>query len=312
MIIIVILIVSLQIKNYLQNSWDQNFWSWDVFSWGSAKDLIVWQKIIFAGNMDIDNHFPVYTHSIYRWGTQIGLRSSSINLNNYTGEIEVAGLVLEIYKWIPIIDVSVVKLEKPGLIVKWNTYTFIKDLIYFDFSDQVQLSANKSWKNISIYFEKEPVFSLERFLCSKIITDKDCNQIIETYITAKKEFFNSSLGYVYYKISDSQWALFDWNLFGYIFRNTDDNTLLDMSSMIKIINKNFVLANKYELIKEKCKNDEYKVKDISFSKLWFNDPYYVVMTVEGSTKSKKDYSCSITFDLWNERAVKDVDFRITD
>ena len=63
-----------------------------------------------------------------------------------------------------------------------ETKTHILKLYYllqFDFTEQAQLSANKSGKNISIYFNKAPVFDVERFLCSKILKDKDCNSIVE-------------------------------------------------------------------------------------------------------------------------------------
>jgi len=90
----------------------------------------------------------------------------------------VVGEIVEIYKGMPIVDVAVMKLATAGLIIKGNSYLFIKDLIFLDFAEQQQLSANKSGKNITIYFNKEPVFDIERFLCSKILQDKDCNSII--------------------------------------------------------------------------------------------------------------------------------------
>jgi len=147
----------------------------------------------------------------------------------------------------------------------------------------LQLSADKSGKNITIYFNKTPVFDAERFLCSKIQQDKDCNYIVEGYLSSQKEFFNTEAGYTFYKHASKTWAVFDGNIFGYMFKKVEDETLLDISNMIKIVNKDFVITNKKDIIKARCKNADDGLKTIEFSKVGFNDPYYLMISIEGKT-----------------------------
>jgi hypothetical protein len=139
--------------------------------------------------------------------------------------------------------------------------------LFFDFTDQPQLSANKTGKNIIISFDKQVLFAVERFLCSKILQDKDCNSIIESYLSSQKEFFNTEAGYTFYKHTTKAWAVFDGNIFGYMFKNIDDDTMLDVSTMVKVVNKDFVTEMKKELIKEHCKNTDGGLKTIEFSKV---------------------------------------------
>ena len=249
----------------------------------------------------MDNHFPSYTHILEGNDQKIGVKSTSINLNNYLWDIEAVGEIIDFDKWLPVVDINILKLAKPGLIIKGNIYLFIKDLLYFDFSQQSQLSANKSGKDISVYFNEEPVFSVERFLCSKILTDKNCNSIVENYLGSQKSFFTSSWGYAFYKHAENTWTVFDGNIFGYMFKHTKDDTLLDLSNMIRIVNKNFVLSNKENVVYEQCKNESDSLKKITYTKIGFTDPYYLALTVEWMTTANKEVTCTVTFDLWDER-----------
>jgi len=304
----IVLLLLYKIKHFFSTPPQEQILTGDVLSGQQLSSYKKWDKIRFAGNLSVDNHFPLYTHKIIRGTNVIGLKSTSINLNNYLGEIEIAGEIIDFEKDLPLIDVSIVKLAKPWLIIEGNSYLFIKDLLLFDFSEQQQLSANKSWKNISIYFNKTPIFDVERFLCSKIIQGKDCNSITESYLSSQKEFFNTEAGYTFYKHATKTWAVFDGNVFWYMFKNVLDETILDISNMVKIINKDYVVEHKKELIKEKCINATDSIKTIEFSKIWFNDPYFLIITIEGTSKNRKTYTCNITFDLRDEWTPTEVNF----
>ena len=309
-IVLLLIIIFGPIKNYFSANPDDLAGTWELITGKQLHDYAKWDKIQFWWVLSVDNHFPVYTHIITRGSEKLGVKSVSTNLNDYLGNIEIVGKIVDNDKWMPIADVEIVKLAKPWLIIKWNTYLFIKDLLYLDFSEQSQLAANKSGKNMTIYFNKEPLFTIERFLCSKILKDKDCNSIIESYLRSQKEFFMSDQWYSFYKHADKTRAVFDGNIFGYMFKNVEDTTILDISNMVKIVNKDFIVNNKKDLIYQTCANDDDVAQNITFSKAWFNDPYYLTITVEGDTEHKEKYECYITFDLRNERKITDSAFTI--
>jgi len=104
--------------------------------------------------------------------------------------------------------------------------------------------------------------------------------------------------------------VFDGNIFGYMFKNIADETVLDISTMVKIVNKDFVIANKKQLIKDKCVNGNDGLKTIDFSKVSFTDPYFLMVSVEGESKNKKDCVCDVTFDLRNEWTPTAVQFTV--
>ena len=307
-VVLIVIFFFYKIKNFFFNPPQEQIWTGDIFSGQQLSSYKKWDKIRFAGSLSVDNHFPLYTHTIIRGPDVIWLKSTTINLNNYVWDIEIVGEIIDFDKNLPIVDVAIVKLTKPWLVIKGNTYLFIKDLLYLDFNDQLQLSANKSGKNITIYFNKAPVFDVERFLCSKILQDKDCNYIIEGYLSSQKEFFNTEAWYTFYKHADKTWAVFDGNIFWYMFKNIEDDMILDISNMVKIVNKDFVVENKKDLIKEKCANADDILKTIGFSKAGFNDPYFLMISVEGTTSHRKPCTCNITFDLRNEWTPTEVNF----
>ncbi|MBU0627255.1 hypothetical protein KKG31_05620 [Patescibacteria group bacterium] len=44
---------------------------------------------------------------------KIGVKSTSINLNNHLGEIEIVGIIEDFDKGFPIVDINIIKLSKP-------------------------------------------------------------------------------------------------------------------------------------------------------------------------------------------------------
>jgi hypothetical protein len=71
--------------------------------------------------------------------------------------------------------------------------------MYLDFSSQPQLSASKSGNNIQVWFNKDLVVNIERFVCSKILKSHDCTYLITDYIKNNKDNFDSYRTYTFYK-----------------------------------------------------------------------------------------------------------------
>lgn len=309
-VIFITVLIFYKIKHYFADPYQEEILTEGIFSGQAISSYKEGDKIKFVGTLSVDNHFPLYTHTIIRGTDVVWVKSASINLNNYIWDVEIVGEIVAFDTSLPIVDVEILKLGTQWLIIKGNSYFFIKDLLLFDFNDQIQLSADKSGKNIIINFNKAPLFNVERFLCSKILQDKDCNSIIGNYLKDQKEFFNTAAWYTFYKHDLKTWTVFDGNIFGYMFKNVEDNMLLDLSNMVYIVNKDFIIKNKKDLIKEKCFNADDAIDTIEFSKVGFTDPYFLTISVEGVTRNGKKYGCNITFDLWDERTPTEVNFDV--
>lgn len=271
----------------------------------------LWASLTFSGKILIDNNFPNYTHSLTtREWKKIGLKSSTINLNIYTDQkIELVGRVKKYFKITPIVEVDTLKFPDQGLVVSANRYFFFKDLMFLDFSTQPQLSASKSWNDIQIFFNGKPLATIERFVCSKILKTHDCNSLVSDYIQTNKDNFESYRRYTFYKHGTWFWTTFDDNLFGFLFKDISDNTVLDISNMFRIINKDFVVENKWDLIFSYCKNDFSQLRTIDPE--WtidYKNPYIVTLGLKWIDKKNDPTTCKISFDARNNREVTDVQF----
>lgn len=287
-------------------------WIAGRFSPTAQDDLYtLWASLIFSGKISTDNNFPNYTHSIVNseW-KKIWLKSSSINLNAYADrQVELVGRVKKYFKVTPILEIDAIKIPDQWLIINGNRYFFVKELVYLDFSTQPQLSATKSWADIQVQFDESPVVSIERFVCSKILKTRDCTNLISNYIGTDKDNFSSYRWYPFYKHGTGFWTAFDNNLYGFLFKDISDDMILDMSNMFRIVNKAFILENKMNLIQTNCQNDFAQLRTIDSEwTLTYYDPYTVTLGLQWTDKKKNPATCRITFDIWNDWAVTDVQF----
>lgn len=271
----------------------------------------LWASLTFSGKIVVDSNFPNYTHSLTtkEW-KKIGLKSSTINLNTYVGKkIELVGRVKKYFKLTPIIELDTLKIPDQWLIITANRYFFVKDLMYLDFFTQPQLSASKSWNDIQVWFNTDPVVAIERFVCNKILKTHDCTYLITDYIKNNKDNFDSYQGYTFYKHGTWFWTTFDDNLFGFLFKNISDDMILDISNMFSIVNKDFVVENKLKLIQSNCQNDFAQLYTIDTEwTISYQDPYTITLGLKGLDKKKNPATCKITFDVRNDRNVTDVQF----
>jgi len=271
----------------------------------------LWATLTFSGRIVADNNFPNYTHSLTtKEGKKIGLKSSTINLNAYVDKkIELVGRVKKYFKVTPVLEVDTLKIPDQDLIVTANRYFFVKELVYLDFSTQPQLSATKSWNDIQVRFNEDLVVNIERFVCSKILKTRDCTYLVTNYIQTNKDNFESYRAYTFYKHGTGFWTTFDNNLFGFLFKDISDDMILDISNMFRIVNKNFVVENKSNLIQSNCQNDFSQIRSIDWEwTLTYHDPYTITLGLQGLDKKKNPVTCRITFDVRDDRNVTDVLF----
>ncbi|MEI7557883.1 MAG: hypothetical protein WCJ45_03500 [bacterium] len=66
-----------------------------------------------------------------------------------------------------------------------------------------------------------------------------------------------------------------------MFKDVSDDMILDISNMFKIVNKDFVVQNKLNLIKSDCQNDFSQLASIdSQGTMTYHDPYTVTLALQ--------------------------------
>lgn len=66
-----------------------------------------------------------------------------------------------------------------------------------------------------------------------------------------------------------------------MFKDISDDMILDISSMFKIVNRQFVVDNKLNLIKSNCQNDFTQLRSIDpEGTLTYHDPYTITLGLQ--------------------------------
>lgn len=300
---VVIVLAMLCLKGISYFRWQRN----QVNS-GSITLQQIWQSVTVKWYLGVDNNFPNYTHHIIDSNkNNVGLKSATINLNAYSWQVEIMGTVEKFVKFTPVVEVTSLKLPKQKLVLKNSSYYFSDNFILLDFSTQPQLSAVKSGAEIIVWFGDKEVVKIERFSCSKILKWASCDTLRADYIKKQKDNFWSIWGYEFYKHGTWTRITFEGTSFGYIFKDIDDETIVNLSSTVKLANTPFVFANKAKEIQSICPDiTDATSEKIANSKIRYSTDGIITLTIKGQNNQDAPATCILTFDTWNSRAVKRV------
>jgi len=271
------------------------------------------ETVIISGIILSENHFPVYTHVVQTQDEKkFGIKSSSLNLNNYSWQIEIVGTVDTIIKTLPVIDVTTIKIPDKNLIITNNNYFFVDALLQFDFSNQIGFRAVKSWEIIEIYFNDLRLLYIERFACNKVTKNQNCDNIVNDLRYAAAEHFSSYLENDFYRYKSGSRIAFNKDIFAYIFTPINDETILDIANIISIIDFKNITTKKRDEINQNCKNEKEKLTNIWLVQMTHDDPKQVIFLIKGVTNSWNQASCTMIFDIWNNWITRNIMFDIDD
>lgn len=266
----------------------------------------IWDSIQTSGYISVDNNYPTNTHKISNQKNEFWTKSSSINLNYLTGkELIFSGHIDWQSNKYPILSIDQIKEPESKLIINNNKYFFTNELISFDFSQDTNIRAEKNDKYIEIYYQNEPMISVETFICNKVTPTQDCEQLTYSYNKNLNEMFTTFLWYTFYKNKEQTWITFNDQTIWYIFKTTNNDFLLDISHLINIIDSKFIVENKNKLIKDNCKNwSGNYLENINKLSLEIIDTNLTKVNVDWINNSKDNVNCKLTIDIRNDRKVK--------
>lgn len=283
--------------------------------WGGKESIAIQIKtgetITVEGKIKESNHFPNYTHIVTNNEITYGLKSASINIKNYVWKkINIGWIISDIYEWIPIIEVNQVGDEENNIFIKNNKYIFTQDLLMFDFSSQTDLSSQKSGNYINIFYQGSPIIQIESFTCTKVTSTHDCEKLRMSYQSSEKENFVSFTQQTFYRHEKTSWITFNDDIIWYIFRPENDDTLLNTSHLVYVINDEFLMKNKRSLIEESCKDKEDSLKEIGETNIEILDENVIRRTVKGKTSEGKTATCKVAINIGKNWKVEDTTRKI--
>lgn len=269
-------------------------------------NYFLWEELTEYGTLEIHNNYPLNTHKLITKNWIFWLISSSLNINNFIDdEILIHWNISNITKEFPIIEVDSISIPDKNVKVKNNIYSFTKELLYLDFSQEKEFYATKNWQTITIYHQKTPVIEIETFFCSKITPTQNCEELIESYKTNDNDLFSSYGWNIFYKISDNKWATFNDDTLWYIIHTTDEDLLLNISHLINIINTTFIAKSKSDFLISNCLWDidptTIKVSDIKKEVL---DSDLIKLEITLDDLLWNSTICKLNIDVYDNRNIK--------
>ena len=272
-------------------------------------EYFLWESVSVEGTIEVHNNYPINTHKLISKDGIFGMKSSSLNLNDFLWEkITVDWNITDITKDFPVLEISSLTIPDKSVKVTNNIYSFAKELIYFDFSQEKEFYASKDKNKITIYFQNSPIIDIESFFCSKITPQHNCEELAQTYETNDNDLFSSYGWNIFYKISDNEWITFNDDILGYIINTVDEDLLLNISHLLNIIDSNFIKNNKRDFIVENCLGEVGEDESVSISSINLDiiDENLLKLDIQLSDSLWNNTSCKINVDVFDNWNIKNI------
>ncbi len=266
----------------------------------------IWDTIQISGVIVQDSNYPVNTHKIFNNNASFGIKSSTTNLNNLIDQhLTLNWTINDISTKYPILNIDNIKNSKSNLIITDNKYFFTNELISFDFSQDTDIRAEKTNNQIQIYYQDNPIVSVETFICNKVTPTQNCEQLIYTYTNNLNEMFTTFLWYTFYKNKENSRVTFNNQTLWYIIKTTNHDFLLDISHLINIVDSKFIAENKKELITDNCvgSSGEY-LKQIQKISTQIIDQELTRFDIDGISNKKNKVNCKLTLNIRDNWDIK--------
>jgi len=268
-----------------------------------APDGIQEGNIIAAtGIIQIDNNFPIHTHSLLLSNqSKIGLRSTTINLNNFLGEFEAQGVIHTIKKWIPSVDITTLKNRTSRYIIKDNIYTYLKQQLIINLQNLVSIYSFSDENNVYIVTDWLPIITITYIDCSENTEQEQCEWYQNLINNSNTERFTSSIGIAFYKVKEWVWTIFHNDDNMYVLTSDNDDDIIDFSNIIDLIDGAYILEQYEKEIFTSCVELE-NITKITTKK----SERWITINITWTNRKKETLGCTISIDLRDEIWITDV------
>lgn len=236
-----------------------------VASW-----LTIGQQVSIEGDLSQDGDFITHTHKLYTLSNGVfGLKSKTINMNQYTGMVSIEGIVDGERDGIYIIDVSKIISEIQSLsgnvlsgivqtgVISSQWIYLPKAWVFFSPGFESEYSLQNSGENGQIkltHTTTNQKVVINYFACKKWDPNKDCAQLQQTFSTANEKKFTTANGDVYYKLAEvNSWFVTNQWLFGYFINDIPEQEVISLSNYIVLPTVQYVQSSVVPHISSLCK-----------------------------------------------------------
>lgn len=251
--------------------------------------LLVGDEVSLSWSISSDWDLINYTHilsSDQYW--ELWIKSQNINLNNYTNEVYLEGIVEKIQQGVTVIEVDTIYSLDMDENTADNqdlddslTWDAAKDKylpnvwLYLDndfFEKYILVNEWEGWVLKIKDIETNTIVSFDYFKCNTAINDQNCDKFNDMFKESSSQKFISPDGIVYYKQSEVQsWFFSNDDLFWFFVNDIEDSEFKTLVKYLKFVNKSFVKENIIDNIDSICWEDWKFIKNVKSYDLYLKN-----------------------------------------
>ncbi|PID34894.1 MAG: hypothetical protein CR971_00850 [candidate division SR1 bacterium] len=261
--------------------------------------------VSFSGILTVDNNYPLYTHLLDQGSQQMYVKSTRIDLNAFVGkQILVKGHKIEENNS-SVLDVALVYAVDQRYILRDKQYIFPKKFFLLDINDDENLSVKVGSNTVAVSYDKMPAFTINAFVCNKIIPNQDCGVLRKNLVNTYVKSFTSPLGYQFLQGTGNVWYVLEKDTpIGYRFSPSDAEYLVNLSYIFHPLDGKLITHRNRYLIERQCLTKNMTLSKIkNIKKQHIKGGKYLQLALQLSVKDMhgktEDLTCDMLVDLWD-------------
>ena len=261
-----------------------------------------------------------YTHTIQttQYGI-VGIKSKTINLNQFTGIVSLDGIVERQQADMYIIEVSFMTWNT--VVATWaladlsgmNNGLYLPDAgIYLSLSALQKYALENQWVGWELKLQNaltSQSITIAYFKCSTSSSNTNCSALQKTFSTDPSKTFTTSHGDKFYKSSDvNSRFMTNGNLFGYFINDIPDNEVSDVANALLFPNTQYVQDTLLPGIASLCTDGTDTITTVKTNTLNI-DTNGLVLTLRGDV-TNGSATCKIYLDPSNPALWQKLSFTV--
>lgn len=261
----------------------------------------IWASVSLSGILHANWDLISYTHTLTMIdGSLIGLKSKDINLNSYTGMIEIQWIVEKEIASLFIIEVSAVSWSLSGTwsiqeeVLSWTGMYMSQAGVYFPADFFQRYSLLNQWENGTIKLENiatKQAIEISYFACKKSDPNKNCTQLRQNIWSSAEKTVTTLRGDIIYKLEGiTSWFMTNDDLYGYFINDIPDQEVIDIANAVVFPNDDYIQNTWLSKMQSLCTDGKTSLMQVTHHSLGMDLNGLIVNlewpTVDGSAVCK--------------------------
>ena len=317
-----LLIVILIIGRWLYTTAQKNMETSPGVVLDTNTSVKVWEPLVLQGNINKLKELKSYTHTLLIEEDLYGIKSSSKNLYDYTGEVSIKGKVVDIKNNLAIIEVDeIIQIQdeddKENLDSN-KKITYLPQLwMLLDLGETNGFKVEVGTETIKINDTTgtgSTVLSINPFTCTPWEWLKDCDALLERFGDGVNQQFTSANDITYYNMTETNtWIAFNPRNIWYYFIPWAEKDIASFVDLISFLDNSGIETQVAEQSVESCISLEWtyaKPEDVDVS-LDAVEKWLMTATIVWLTTNWSEMMCKLQVRLWKELSFKYISSEIT-